>query len=369
MLMPRSPGPGCVVPPALALGLADLLLCHAAALFVLFSAPGRRENRLLASLLFFEGTVALGAAVGLLGRVPMPDIAGFAGVFAVSVAALPPLYLLLLRDLPTPLARPLRPRAVVALVIAGGALLVWANLMWPPFPFEHDLTRATYRVLLAVNVLALVLAADAWRRAPRGTPQRRRARLFALAFGARDLVFVVFMLSSILSSRGMGARVLDVPLTFYGTLLFVPLLTYAIVRAQVLGIELTLKRGIRRGLVVAAFVLAFVVAAEVGERAFAARFGPAAGLGAAVLLGFALRPLDRAAERLAEALMPGVAPTAQYVDARKLELYRAALESAVESGGISEKERDSLARLREKLGVPAHAAAKLENEVVAGIAQ
>lgn len=347
------------------LGLLDAALCFSVALFVLFAAPGRTTNRVLAALLFFEGSTMLGAGLSVPGGIGDATwIPGMAGIFSVSVGALPALYLLVLRELDTPLVRPLRPRPVVVLLLLAAAWGAWINLANSPYPDgETSVNQATYNIVALTTLAGLVVSLHAWARTPQGSPARRRARLFALAFGVRDGLFVAFMIGALLSPASTGPRWLDAPIVLYGPLLFVPLLAYGLLRAQLLGIELVVKRSLVRAMVIATFVLVFFAASEATERLVASRYGAVGGLAAAGALAIALRPLDRIAHRLVDRAMPGIEPTVAYYDARKLELYRAALESAHESGGISEKERDSLARLQAKLGVPATEASRLEREV------
>lgn len=67
--------------------------------------------------------------------------------------------------------------------------------------------------------------------------------------------------------------------------------------------------------------------------------GTILGLLAAGAIVVGLRPVQRLAERFASSVKRGVEDTPEYVEARKLDVYRAAVESAVEGGRITEKER------------------------------
>ncbi|MEJ2203582.1 MAG: hypothetical protein P8170_05695, partial [Gemmatimonadota bacterium] len=58
--------------------------------------------------------------------------------------------------------------------------------------------------------------------------------------------------------------------------------------------------------------------------------------------------------------------TTDYVESRKHQVYRAALEGAIEDGDISERERDILRRLREQLELPAAVADQLEVQMLTG---
>ncbi|MBI4394018.1 MAG: hypothetical protein HY556_09525 [Euryarchaeota archaeon] len=57
-------------------------------------------------------------------------------------------------------------------------------------------------------------------------------------------------------------------------------------------------------------------------------------------------------------------PTAEYLTYKKLEVYRATIEGALEDGEITERERTMLMRLRDKLGIAEADARALELELV-----
>lgn len=62
-------------------------------------------------------------------------------------------------------------------------------------------------------------------------------------------------------------------------------------------------------------------------------------------------------------LMHSVQNTPEYLDVRRLEVYRAALEGAFEDGLITDKERSILDHLRDSLGIPQVEAVALEKEL------
>ncbi|HLE97817.1 MAG TPA: hypothetical protein VI997_10640, partial [Candidatus Thermoplasmatota archaeon] len=90
------------------------------------------------------------------------------------------------------------------------------------------------------------------------------------------------------------------------------------------------------------------------------RHGAVVGGVAVGLLLFAVRPIERAADRLADTAMPRVQDTDEYRTVRKREVYRAAVESALQDGIITEMERDVLATLQHELGIPAPEALRIE---------
>jgi len=343
------------------------------AALVYSAGPRRPVNRWLALLLFLEAMVQAVCAGGL-GNLTDDRAAAF-GIAAVNTSllmAIPVLYLVFLGvGLDTPLARPFRRRGLQVAMFAG---LLFAEAYWLTHPAEFyaGMGRPWYapwsalpgegalrlgQLYAAVSGFALLATFDAYRRA-RTPSARGQAKLFALAFATRDAFWVVMMLYVVPFTRP-GADV------FWGLfwtqgmpafmMAFVALLGYGILRAQLFDIELKVKWSVQQGVVAGAFATAFIVASQVVERLLDVQ-GVWFGLGAAVLVGLAFRPLERAAERLADRLMPGVRDTEEYRTVRKREVYRAAVESALQDGVITENERDVLATLAQQLGLgPAEA--------------
>jgi len=78
---------------------------------------------------------------------------------------------------------------------------------------------------------------------------------------------------------------------------------------------------------------------------------------------FFLSPLQRFAERVAGAAMPNTSNTPEYVTYRKMKVYEAAVAEAQQEGGISDKERSLLNRLRDSLEISPADAEMLEREL------
>lgn len=345
-------------------GLVDAALGAGLALVVYAVAPRETTNRVLAAALLVEGIVELAAALsGDLGPTTEIQLA-WLGVFGAAFPFLPAGYLLLLRRLDTPLAAPLRSRGAPLVILGAAAVCAIAFLVPQAPPF--DLLYGYFMLHGVVSLYGLGAALHAWRRAPVGTPTRRRNGLFVLAFGARDALFLVYVVDAFVVDPTQLFSLFGVATPYYTTLVFVPLLAYAILQAQVLGIDLQLKSTIRRGVLAGPFVAVFFIVSEAAQQILQATIGPWIGLLAAALLVLALAPLQRMAHRVANAALPGVEASDEYLAYRRLALYRAAVESAHEAGGISEKERLTLARLREKLDIAPDSAALLEREATGG---
>jgi uncharacterized membrane protein YebE (DUF533 family) len=141
-------------------------------------------------------------------------------------------------------------------------------------------------------------------------------------------------------------------------------LAYAILRHQLLGIDLKVKWGIRQSTVAAAFVGVFFVVSESASTFFAESvLGPYLGIAAAGLLIFAMAPLQRAAEGIANAAMPGVRAPSEMAPDERLSVYRDQLRAAYADGAVDRSERMLLESLRARLAISAEDALRIEREV------
>jgi amino acid transporter len=127
-------------------------------------------------------------------------------------------------------------------------------------------------------------------------------------------------------------------------------ISYGILRHQLFDIELKLKFTLSRGAVAAMFLAVFFAVSLASSEFLVDRFDYVLGAAAAASLLIALQPLQRLGDRLADAAMPDVAATPEYMRTRKVAVYRAAFE-AVGPGGLTERERDMLAALADSLGL------------------
>lgn len=360
-----------------AMGLAVGTLGVILALVVLFSRPGRLQNRLLALALFIEApNMALGN-----GIVYLTDDVGIAyaaqAVNYLMNGLLLPAYLAFLSTLPTPITRWLRSRwavgGLVALslayvvfffartdaLLAGMAPTDYARLESVHGPLTQELIVYP---LMAVAAFGLAVTLFYWRGAPRGTALRKEGAIYAAAFGVRDATTLVYTSLAFLVGARVGTLYACLAVGFA---LYYVLLAYGILKHQLFEIDLRIKWTIRRGTIAAAFVGAFFVVSEVAQVFFAGLIGPILGIVAAGLLAFVLAPLQRAADRLAERAMPGVHDTDEYRLVRRREVYLATVEGALVDGSISDRERDMLARLQDQLGLTGTEARDLERRALA----
>ena len=360
--------------------LACLLAAGLALTLAVLLQKQERRDPILVSILILEAFVQLVVAAST----AYPDLII---VFIPAVAGLAMLaltYLVLVSRLDSPVVRFARSPLVrrvfaavlgLALVSIFGTALATA-LQGKDISSESDdwptLTVSFLTVFLSVllvSLVALVGSLHAWRRAPRGSAARHKAAAFALAFGTRDVLVVGSMLlseASVSLPRGAFASALDQlgdlmwPLS---TIVFVPLLTYGILRSQLFDLDLKVKVGISRGTVVTVGLIVVLAAAKVAEFYLSRTYGfVAAGIAAGTMLVVTPR-LNKMGDKVANAAMPSVQPTPAYVQFKKLEVYRAAVEAAHETGGIDDRQRATLDRLRQKLGLAVADTQAMEAEV------
>ncbi|HUR25365.1 MAG TPA: hypothetical protein VM327_05040 [Candidatus Thermoplasmatota archaeon] len=334
----------------------------------------KEANRSLAFLLVAEGIFLVHVVM-----LYWPGSAGAQAVasatFGLAAGVLPWLYLRILAPLDTPFAAWLRSAgvrratAILPLLTAPLLVLVEVGRAVGVLPSALEVLLAPVLLLyVAVLAFALVCAVLAFRRAERGTPVRAKARAFVLAFGVRDVLLIAAIVSSFTLGPGrrvLGAAGAEIPplLGAVAAVLYAALLAYGILRTQLFDIDLRVKVGIRRSTVVTMVLVVALGAAKVAEFYLNKTYGlVAGGIAAGAMLVLTPR-LNRMGEKVANTAMPQVQPTPVYLQFKKLEVYRAAVEAAQETGGIGPRERAGLDRLRDKLGLAAADCAAVEAEL------
>jgi hypothetical protein len=166
-----------------------------------------------------------------------------------------------------------------------------------------------------------------------------------------------------------GGGIRDLGSLFTGSfeLLASLLMWYALLRHQLFDIQLRVRWTIRQSTVAAAFIGVFFVVSESASTFLSASgLGPYLGIAAAGLLVFALAPLQRAAERVADRAMPGVKPAGQMSHGERARVYLDAARTAWADGVLIAEERELLDRLGDSLGLSADEARRLESEARRG---
>jgi len=348
----------------------------ALAWFIYRARPDRRQNRLLALQLMCEA-----AAVGLIGGVQwifadarVVAVLGYASLFVVW----PKLwtYYSFLATLDTPLARPLTRRVLNGLLVA--TLLAASTVVlrpewygsevhyWPQVGGLHMPPGTAFMPILwmwaIMWIVGLSFSISAVRQA-RTEIRRQQAKAYLIAFGFRDVAFflsaVMFTVVSPTTRYFHVMFLLAFPITW---LIYYPLVAWGILRHQLFDIELRLKRGLQQSVVAAAIAGAFFVGAYALER-FINVNNFVLGLLAAGVMTAVIHPLQQMAARFADRLMPGVSTSETYLTERRHEVYRNAIEAALQDGTVTDRERAILSKLQESLGVSRAEAATIERDV------
>lgn len=139
------------------------------------------------------------------------------------------------------------------------------------------------------------------------------------------------------------------------------LVTYGLLRHHLFDIDLKVKWTLKHFIIAVPFAGVFFLASE-GLEELVPTEGLWLGLGAAALLALALKPIENFAGHVVDRMMPDVQSTGDYVRARKLEVYRDAVEGLLADGTITAKERRVLEQLKTRLGLHPSEARRLEQD-------
>lgn len=365
------------VHPLAILALTTVLLCWGlSALLFRTGMPGSVGRR-LAVLLFLEGLTLGSSGAGIsywfvspaavLAQHPWLDrLLGVVHYFGdtAMLALYPPFLAMALR---TKLVRPFaNPRVQVLLAVA--AAILFALTLFAPSRFGE---AVLYLAMASLFLFALVASINAWYLS--AGLARTRARIFAFAFGFRDICWTFVYSAALVPIWFVGLVTPQMPGTPFwdlhslvyicGTLVAVPLIAYGILRTQLFDIDLRIRWTIKQTTVAAALLTVVFLVSEGVSVFLSAELGNVAGLLAAAVVVFFLAPLQRFAERVASTAMPNTENTPEYATFRKMQVYETAVAEAREGGGISAKERSLLNRLRESLGISECDAAAIEREL------
>ncbi|HUR25719.1 MAG TPA: serine/threonine-protein kinase [Candidatus Thermoplasmatota archaeon] len=355
--------------PAIALAWVAFVLTMAMSVVVLAAAPARPTNRRL-SVVFFLHAVAIAIWV-LAAHLPVKVSVALGRTSTLCLLTVPILYLWFLSTLDAPLARRLRHptgQVILALLLAGFLLPVF--LFRSTFEtdtlqawFGGGYTMATSKAMLVllqsgvpVYALALAITIQAYRRALAGTAAKDRAFWFMVGFGVHDLFFgyrLIVLLPYLADGNAIPPGWVG-PTIQYGRPLsligWVLLLSYGMLRHQLFDLEVRIRRGAVRTALVATLVGLFFVAGSLASRALESRGSNLLALGVVAVAAIALLPLQRSLDRVLDRLLPG--PTQAELDARKLQVFGAALaEVAAADGAVAPRDLARLDELQRDLGL------------------
>jgi hypothetical protein len=364
------------------LGMVHVATAWLVAAFAFWAAPRARANQFLAAYMLVGGIVDAAFVEDLVpDRVASYSFAIYTTMLAWGLLA--PLYLSFLgAAIPSPLARPFRKPAVTVALLLVGASVATAIFLAPAALVSAGELRASPHgghvwalgpaqqlwapVAILIWGFSTVCSVDALRRAPPGTIARVRAKAYVQAFLLIDAAVVLAEITwaalgvpDLFDPRGQAIHVAFYLLISAGTLM----VARGMLRYQLFDFDLKLKRSLKRGTLVAIILGAFFVVSALAEQ-YLQQFGWIVGGLAVGALLFALRPIERAIDRLADRAMPKTTGTPEYLAQRKHEIYRAAIEDAMRDGVVSAKERALLLRLADNLGLSAEESGRIERDVL-----
>jgi len=358
------------------LGLGAIAACWALAVVLYRVGSTGSAARMLALLLVVEGVtlvtagfpaMVLGISDNFYEQHPQLGLIQFI-VHTIGDAAMLALYPTFLAvALRTKLTRPFAGKrmrlglAVIAVALVAAVLSSSAEIG----------ATLLYLSLSLLFGFALVASVHAWLSAVPGIA-RDRARIFALAFGLRDICWGIVYGTTVwqiwarqyLTATELSDLDWQLNIVYaLGTLFAIPLVAYGILRTQLFDIDLRIRWTIKQSTLATIFVTLIFLISEGADRLLSAELGNFAGLLAAAVVVFFLAPLQRFAERVASVAMPNTENTPEYLAHRKMQVYEAALAEARQEGGISDKERSLLNRLRDSLDISLSDAEMLERDL------
>jgi hypothetical protein len=365
-------------------GIVAAVVAWLMAWFIFRVTPNRALAWRTAVLMFVEGAAVLTSGVGVTLLVTSSEAYRIAvlvhfGVDWLFVA----LYLpFLARALDLRILRVLKSRfAEIALASAGltGAISVALVPGWYVAEVFAVAGGSPFRWLYApglvwsflagflglIFISAFLLSLFAWRRA-RAELSRHRARAFSLAFGIRALVWGGIYLLAAFATARMTPGMFFLLLQFYAAtlLVYVVLVSYGVLTAQLFDIDLKIRYTVRQSTVAASFVAVFFFVSEGVQTFLSVQLGAFLGVVAASLLVFFIAPLRRVADRVANFAVPRARFSSDYEAFRKLQVYHAALEGVYSDNQVTAKERLILQRLRGAMDIADIDAERLEQDML-----
>lgn len=252
--------------------------------------------------------------------------------------------------------------ASLAFTLLGALGSVWRLVPGSPFtpsPEGPTLLAIIARALPLLSMLAVLatIAIILGARSLRSDPATRRSRhLFAVGAVLSGLsafaTIQLFAHDDVLFVRVGSA------LDGVWRVVMTVLLAYALLRRQLFDIQMKIRFAISRSTVAASFIAVFFVASE-GAQILFGQGNEWVGLAAAGALVFAISPLQRAAERLAEKAVPVATPSGASAGSDNEDLYFRATGLALRDRVIAPEEELDLIELAERLGIGARRAAEL----------
>jgi hypothetical protein len=252
---------------------------------------------------------------------------------------------------------------LLALLERAAILVTFETHGWRGFhaPFVENAWIIAARLEMLAALMVAALAALLLTMTLRAGHRRRLFVGASVVVLATSLYLTAGESSSQASSQGLTLT------TFlYGLwrLLGASLVAYALVRHRFLDLDLRINWTISRGTVVAILVSVFLVVFKVIENKLNAEFGIIFGGVATGLLMLAIKPLEKLGDRVADGIVPRGRRRRLEMQ-QKLDLFQEQAVMVWSDGHIGRKERLLLDSLRDRLGIEAAAAARIEHEAAA----
>jgi peptidoglycan/LPS O-acetylase OafA/YrhL len=225
----------------------------------------------------------------------------------------------------------------------------YQNSLWLPLAF---FLQPLGSVIGAVAVWMLV--ADA-------TPRRALRAALAPIFAVAAAVYVEWVPDEPQYLADTGNLTILALRIFFAVLVVV-----ALVRHRLFDLDVRIRWTISRGWVAGIFLLVFFTVANVAENALDEKFGLLFGGIATGLLFFALNPLERFGQRIADAAVPHKKGPQEMAKDDRLRLYEDQARLVWADGTMGRKERALLDQLRQHLHLDAETAARIEHEAALG---
>ncbi len=251
-------------------------------------------------------------------------------------------------------------RRTLILGIAVGT----ANAVWNFFARDLRQPQAYLddALIVIAGIYVIVATVMARLRAAPRSMLRRRATAYLFAFMAHDVALAaVAVVSGALLAIDLDlfirvAPYIYIPAGTWLTLVFLPLLSYSVLSGQLLDVDRKFRLTVSRASLAGVFVAVFVAGQTFVSEYFTETSGLLGGAIAAGLLVIILNPLMRLTESIGSATVP--------MPSNLEEFYREQAEIAYSDGHIGPKERQALRSVRERLGLSADAALRIEEAVV-----
>lgn len=163
---------------------------------------------------------------------------------------------------------------------------------------------------------------------------KEKALAFVCAFGFRDLAWATVYQSEVAGWVEKVPILID-QLYVGPTLIYIPIMTYGILKLQMLDIEIRLKSTIRNSVLAGIFGVLYYLISEGANTLLSDQLGGLIGFAASALLTLFLTPLHRWADRFSSKLVSADIDDSDYSASRSLQIYSAAVEDTLAYGEMS----------------------------------